>query len=224
LGPDDLVLGCTPEGEKLSKFNKANGRIHKHSPAAEVFDHVGAAVWKNYLSFTFVRDPLDMVLSQYFWWHKTPAKWSERAKWQKKRVMGLSFEEFVYGIEGWGQLNLHRFILPAFSEREAETLLEYYDRIRKHLRKPDHNLMPEPPFPIPELQSKILPEFIGRYENLAEDFQKVCERIGIPEAALKHSNSSMELRAEKKLDDFYDQKSREFVRKKFDLDVRLLGY
>lgn len=38
------------------------------------------------------------------------------------------------------------------------------------------------------------PDFIGRYENLAEDFQKVCQMLGLPKTELTHTNSTGQTR------------------------------
>jgi len=64
-----------------------------------------------------------------------------------------------------------------------------------------------------------LVDFIGRYENLHDDFQTICSRIGIS-ARLPMLNVS----STRPYQDYYSRKSVELVRKTFEPDIRLLGY
>lgn len=98
LGDGDLAFGCTPELEDRSQASRANGGLHKHSRASEIRARVGEDVWRRYLKFTVVRNPWDLVLSKYYWWHKTPADWDERAAMRKGAIMNLTFREFVLGL------------------------------------------------------------------------------------------------------------------------------
>ena len=94
LGEEDLVLGCTPEGERLHEENLKKGGIAKHSTAQEVLQHVGPEVWKNYFKFTFVRNPWDLIVSRYHWCLKTT--WED----EKNTIKGIreleDFEDYLF--------------------------------------------------------------------------------------------------------------------------------
>jgi hypothetical protein len=66
-------------------------------------------------------------------------------------------------------------------------------------------------------QSEYLDEqinFIGSYENLQEDFNSVCNQIGIPPYELPHYNQSQH----KDWSEYYDDELIEFVKKRLDIN------
>jgi hypothetical protein len=71
-------------------------------------------------------------------------------------------------------------------------------------------------------QSEYLDEqinFIGDFENLQEDFNSVCNQIGIPPYELPHYNQSKH----KHWSEYYDKELLEFVKKKLDI-VDIFSY
>jgi len=62
-------------------------------------------------------------------------------------------------------------------------------------------------------------DFIGRYERLHQDFQTVCDRIGI-EGSLPHVNGSRH----EHYTEYYDDKSRAFVAERCLRDIERFGY
>jgi hypothetical protein len=65
-----------------------------------------------------------------------------------------------------------------------------------------------------------LVSFIGRYENLEMDFQKICKNIGI-DAALPTLNQSLKRR---QYQEYYTPDTIQLVRNAFAPDIELLGY
>lgn len=63
-------------------------------------------------------------------------------------------------------------------------------------------------------------DFIGRYESLQEDFNKVCDLIGIKRANLPMLNTSKHDHYSK----YYIEDMREMVAKKYAKDIELFGY
>lgn len=63
-------------------------------------------------------------------------------------------------------------------------------------------------------------DFIGRFENLENDFEKVLDWIGIKYSKLPH------LRKTKKRDyrNFYDEETRKLVERKFKEEIEYFGY
>jgi len=65
----------------------------------------------------------------------------------------------------------------------------------------------------------MLVDFVGRYETLAEDFDAVCDRIGI-ECALPHINRSRH----GDFREYYTPETRALVEEVYKADIELFGY
>jgi hypothetical protein len=69
-------------------------------------------------------------------------------------------------------------------------------------------------------EGKNLINFIGRFENINQDFETICQQIGLPETKLKHQNKTEHLN----YCEYYDEKSIEIVRKNLKEDIEAFNY
>ncbi len=66
---------------------------------------------------------------------------------------------------------------------------------------------------------RLLVDFIGRYERLEEDFEKICSILGI-RGKLPHKNVTKHLNYK----EYYDSLTIEIVKEKYRRDIEFLGY
>jgi hypothetical protein len=68
-------------------------------------------------------------------------------------------------------------------------------------------------------QGEMLVEFIGRFENLQQDFTTVCERLSL-RAELGHAKPS----GRGSYRDYYDSASRDLIARCFEEDLQAFDY
>ncbi len=74
---------------------------------------------------------------------------------------------------------------------------------------------------IVDLQGEVIVDFIGRYESLEADFQKICSHISIPTPKLPHLRKAQD---RKDYRSYYTDDLAELVAKHYERDLELLSY
>jgi hypothetical protein len=73
-----------------------------------------------------------------------------------------------------------------------------------------------------DLHGRIIVDYIGHYERLAEDFAEVCARVGVSHLSLPHERRAAD--REKDYRQYYSDETAELVARHFARDIELLGY
>ncbi len=73
-----------------------------------------------------------------------------------------------------------------------------------------------------DLHGNELTNFVGRYENLANDFQEIANKIGKPNLSLPHKRKATNRKKDYR--SYYDDKTEALVREKFAPDIARFGY
>jgi len=69
-------------------------------------------------------------------------------------------------------------------------------------------------------QGKLIVDFIGRFENMQEDYEKLADRLGAHSRSLMHLNRT----ERERYSDYYDEESREIVETFYRGDLDRFGY
>jgi len=78
----------------------------------------------------------------------------------------------------------------------------------------------QPMFDYIEIDGKNQMDFVGKTENLQEDFDTVCDKIGVARQRLSRENSSKH----QHYTECYDDETRNFIAHKYAKDIECFGY
>lgn len=141
-----------------------------HVPASRIKEIVGNDVWQDYLKFSFVRNPFDKLVSQYFF------------NREKFGLRNLSFKQYVKYYKDGGQIS-------TFDPKNVNFI--------------DMSI-----------------DFIGKFETLQQDFDTLCDKLGIFRRKLPHINKTNH----KNYTEYYDDETREIVTELFEQDLAKYKY
>ena len=156
---------------------------------------------KNYFSFTFVRNPWARLVSQYRFSMRYINVW--------KSILGLNLAElgftgYIRNIVGAG-LSFSNHLHPrdnSYGGDDDWGLLQFLDAA-----------------PAKRNFSNGV-DFVGKLENFQEDFNIVCDKLGIPHQILPHRNKTKH----KHYTEYYDDETKEIVAEKYAEDIEYFGY
>ena len=115
--------------------------------------------------------------------------------WQSKRITGdISFEQFVTD-----------YVVPRIKKSKKTDLFDdHYTAQYKFIT--DDN-------------GKNIIDFVGRFENMATDFDQVCKTAGI-KAKLRHLNQTKH----KPYQQYYTDQTKDLVNQLYQQDLEFFGY
>ncbi len=72
-----------------------------------------------------------------------------------------------------------------------------------------------------DLRGKVIVDFIGRYENLADDFRQACAKIGIDPPRLPHKRQATDRKDYRR---YYTDETAQLIADRFKTDIEMFGY
>ena len=175
----------------LKKIRNTKGS--QHSTLVSVWNKPNNNIIpNNYFIFTFCRNPYSRILSA----------WQEFKK--RGRFMWAKTEKY------WNEDSFKLYGLSAKNVHEDFHAFVRYITIQDHIHWCQFDL----------LRKSVKIDYIGRFENLQEDFNIVCDKIGIPQQQLPHKNKSKH----KHYTEYYDDETRQIVAEKYAKDIEYFNY
>lgn len=157
----------------------------------------------HYFTFTFVRNPFDRFVS--IWKHSERGKGDYFDRCRKN----LALKEYAYLIKDGDPGKLSSFD-KYHSKKQIDFILDYNkDCFFSVPRKTNDNC-----------------DYIGRFENLQNDFKEVCRKINLNKHSLKTSTYAPDRMkgVSKHYSSYYDRETVEIVREIYNEDIEYLGY
>ena len=151
--------------------------------------------FNKFYSFTFVRNPFDRLVSEFFYLR-------DRLELSDDIKGGLIYLSNYSdgGIRGNHCMSQHKFI-------ETNN-----PKISKYIGQGLMNLLGA------EFTKPI--DSVGRFENFQKDFNAICDKVGIPQQQLPHRNSTKH----KHYTEYYDEETKQIVAEKYAKDIEYFAY
>ena len=181
---------------------KPGDGINPHWPACKVRAHyfeTPQSNFEDYFSFAFVRNP-----------------WARLVSWFEYFNREVNKHESGAPSEGGIPTGPARH--PAYAQWKTYSMMDFATWLRREHAQNSHRLSYQRYYE--DENGKPLLNFIGKTENLQEDFNIVCDKIGIPRQKLPHKNKTKH----KHYSTYYDDDTRELVAEKYAKDIERFGY
>lgn len=158
--------------------------------------------WDDYFKFTFVRNPWARMVSLYSYQQKMAYQWKHgEGKFKNRKT------------SRWSSIQNHQGI-------NCAKFMKKYPTFKDAIFKALHQFTKTQFDYICDKNGKQLLDFVGKLENLQEDFNIVCDKIGIPRQELPHTNKS----EHRHYTEYYDDEMKQFIAERCKWEIETFGY
>ncbi|MBS1213292.1 MAG: hypothetical protein H6R26_1909 [Proteobacteria bacterium] len=124
-------------------------------------------------------------------------------------------------VSSWHHIRRERPDLVAGIEDFEGFLNWKLDPARPPQYHADMSTVPQSDYVV-DLHGRQIVDFIGRYENLHDDFAEACRRIGIKQPKLLHSRKASDRQKDYRA--YYSERTAQLVADRYRADVERFGY
>jgi|688.fasta_scaffold200496_1 hypothetical protein len=160
-----------------------------HGTAKQHKEVIGERAWEDTFSFAFVRNPWDLMVSNYFWWLQIASNSKhDRLSKQAEEISCLGgFEEFLNSVYG------------------SEMIVDHYGSMADWIV--DDN-------------DQIIVKFVGKFENLENDWHHIGKIINLRDTKLFHHNNSKH----HSYQDYYNPQTKKLIENRFEWIIEQFEY
>ena len=197
-GTTSIREALTPFSDVCGVFDQNwSSPLRYHVPATELrvyFEERGWD-WDSYFKFGFVRNPWDWMVSRWHFFKRVASCTNLEEDWQLEEGMTLQEKRWLQDVMRTVIYNNPTFreFIDSNTELQSDKLTD---------------------------GESVLVDFVGKFENLQEDFDHVCGRIKIPKQVLPVRNRTEHLAYRH----YYDDGSVRIMRERFGNDIERFGY
>jgi len=179
---EDIVCGGTEYGYQFMQVWGKKWGLGKHAQAEEIRKVIGKERWDSYLTFAFVRHPVNRIRSLY----KYSRDVVRRRGW--RRWIGEYVPGGLRRALPWYQDDIWRWpTVKAFLATDS-----FSEYIRHSAFRKSPAAQPQTDFLMGSKGQEIIVDFVGKTESLSADLQKVADLVGVDIGVPGRSNQSPE--------------------------------
>mgnify|MGYP001260312720 CR=1 FL=1 len=168
---------------------------------------LGEKVWNNLYKFAFVRNPWDRYVSNWQW---LALRLGQRNTWVMRGWRGVD-----------GHVSFASFVKQMGACYRDPYMLQPYQHDKWHIRNQLHHII--------DYEGNIMLDYVGRFENLQEEFAHICKEIDL-DVQLPHLNyfgqqEGLPMQKQKPhYSTYYTDELVEIVRERSQADIKAFGY
>ncbi len=193
-----------------------DGEWWKHIWAKDMRKRVGEKLWDDYFTFAMIRNPFDMILSLYSMYTQYPEYTNPKLHpdlyhpWNQYS----SFEDFIrcMGSQSHQPDKLWRHQLNKLGVKSQMNVWNSLENLQTSYLTENWKGQ--------DGRGSILVDYVGRFENIDEDFHYICDHLGLPQLDLTMTGETKH----KSFYGIYEDDTEEIVRKHFKMDIERFGY
>lgn len=212
LSNEDVVISAAQKDTFRGLPVPPQLNLNKHSSALRISQSIDKETWNSYFKFAFVRHPFDRLVSLYEFLKRVRRNNSKQPNLlrrllskRKKRPWDLYPDE-----KPWRWLEMKALL----NSTDFSGFIRSEQLAKAQGAKPQAQSLTN-------RRGELLVDFVGKVENIDDDWKKVCDRLGI-ESNLPHSNSSK--RQFHDVSKYWNEQDVQFAMQKYALDFELFGY
>ena len=221
-GAQDIITPLTDYNQNsdtdyyLHQAQNNNG-LDGHIYPNQIKRKVGKKIWHEYFKFTVVRNPWDVVVSRY-WWEKT----AESTNFLKNLNKNLNQKTILNNLlKPRAYLLMLEKIMRIFIKNKMRQAakqgdFEYFVKNFKGKKWENKKFYFDP-------SGKPWCNFYIRYENLEEDYKKICQYVGISYEKLPQTKNKGR-KDKTNYSIYYNERTKQIIKDRFAKEINLFGY